>query len=77
MADSSIETWTGITSLEILKIDSTQLNKQETIGYFYSWYSYDKGLQHGFIHNIYLVTSFQNMECLWISLDLLQATNIQ
>ena len=34
MADSSIETWTGITSLEILKIDSTQLNKQETIGYF-------------------------------------------
>ena len=47
MADSSIETWTGITTLEILKIDNTQLliNKQETIGYFYSWYCYDKGLQ--------------------------------
>ena len=75
MADSSIETWTGITSLEILKIDSTQLNKQETIGYFYSWYSYDKGLQYGFIHNICL-TSFQSMEYPWISLDFLQATNI-
>ena len=92
MADSSIETWTGITSLEILKIDNTQLliNKQETISYFYSWYSYYKGLQRGFIHNIYL-TSLQTMEFtahawyfelstlrwfLWRSLDFLQATNI-